>query len=188
MAWKFFTNQGAQKTTFAPAAMTMLSDVVLGSDTATFDFTSIPATYKDLQIRIFVRTSIAAINDAINLRFNNDSAGNYDSEAAIATGTTFFGTEGLAATQMRIGSCPGNNATAGYFATVVIDINSYASTTGNKQASGTSSYAYGTSTGQIENERVSGIWRTVNTAISRITVIAGGNFKTGSRATLYGIA
>ena len=56
---------------------TLISSVTVGSGgAASIEFTSIPATYTDLVIKLSARDSSAAIGNAYNLQFNSDTSGN----------------------------------------------------------------------------------------------------------------
>ena len=68
-----------------------IQTVLVGSGgQATITFTSIPSTYKHLQIRMLSRTNRAFARDALKIRFNSDSTNNYafhyvDGDGASAT-------------------------------------------------------------------------------------------------------
>jgi hypothetical protein len=56
---------------------TLIESQVLGSSAASVTFSSIPATYTDLVLKVSVRSNRAAGFDNIDIRFNGDSASNY---------------------------------------------------------------------------------------------------------------
>jgi hypothetical protein len=146
-------------------------------------FSSIPSTYKHLQIRwISKSTSTGSYN---TLNFNSDTASNYSTHILYGDGATV--TSSWEATQPRInlyGSSVTSTATNVY-ATHVIDILDYTSTNKNKTVR-----ALG---GQDSNGSgviflTSGLWRNSSTAINSITITANAsNFTTASQFDLYGI-
>jgi hypothetical protein len=161
------------------------------SGVSSIDFTSIPNTYKHLQIRITGRTSVANENDGYaSLQFNGDTtSGNYYFYHFIgATGT---GTPNAAAGSTNAiiyaGVLAGNNAIANSFGATIIDILEYNSTNRFKTVRSNS----GMSNNSLNsNMRIaSGFW--FNTAaINSINVSAnakGNNFLAGTTIALYGI-
>ena len=56
---------------------TLISSQVLGSNTASITFSSIPGTYTDLTLRVSARSDDAGQMDYLQTRFNSDSATNY---------------------------------------------------------------------------------------------------------------
>jgi hypothetical protein len=183
-------------TAWAPAAApssayTLIADSTLGAD-GTFSFTSIPNTYEHLQLVCYLRSDRAATEDDLGLRFNNDTASNYDGYTfrGNGTGPTSTGGESLAATSLvQKNSLVGNTATANVFGGVTVTIPHYAGTTNNKAAHSLAGKKIGTATGNLSVLMGMGAWRS-NSAINRVDLLpAGGgtNFKAGSRVSLYGL-
>jgi hypothetical protein len=132
-----------------------------------------------------VAANTAATATNILMRFNNDSAANYDYQTHSASATTATAVEGLAQTALVIGQMPANNATASVFGQCSSEMAQYAGTTGQKTANSRWSHKTGTGTGNLQVAQVAGFWRST-AAISRITLLpAAGNFAIGTRATLY---
>jgi len=160
---------------------------------ASVTFSSIPSTYKHLQIRSLYRDTSTSTGQVapLYIQFNADSGSNYAYRtvgAASNTGTISFSTA-ASQTWMRIsfaGICAYN--TAGLYGASIIDILSYSSSTINK----TIRYMAG---GDINGTSAgngaamgSGLWMNTN-AITSITVSAGnGGFASGSTLALYGIS
>jgi hypothetical protein len=91
-----------------------------------FSFTSIPSTYQHLQIR-FAYNSTAAT--ALNAQLNSITSG-YTRHKLLGDGATATATGNTAQTSIEpVGTSTGST---GYFATGIIDIHDYASTTKNK--------------------------------------------------------
>jgi hypothetical protein len=159
---------------------------------ASVTFSSIPGTYKHLQIRTLYRDTTTSAGQVapLYIGFNSDSGNNYAYRtvgAASNTGT--ISASYVASTSwMRI-SFAGIGAynTAGLYGASIIDILSYSSSTINKTIRyitggdiNGSSAGNGTAMG-------SGLWMNTN-AITSITISAGNSgFASGSTIALYGI-
>jgi hypothetical protein len=164
-----------------------LADSTAGGAVASFDFSSITATFSHLLILTYLRGDTAAAAVDVLIRFNNDSAANYDwlqNDLIPASNTP---SSGAAATSARCGRCPANTATASEFATGRIDIAHYTGTTGHKIALGQS---VGRETaGNLALRTTGAAWFAASAAINRVTILPGaGNFVLGSRVTIYGLA
>lgn len=157
-----------------------IATVTVGSGgAATIQFTSIPATFTDLLIKLSGRTTHAALADSVYFTFNS-STSNFSSRI-------LYGDGGSASqfTQARYaGSQSGSTATASTFASIDLYIPNYAGSN-NKSYSvdavtennGSTAYAY----------LAAGLWSDT-TAISGITLTPNaGSFAQYSSATLYGI-
>ena len=176
-------------TAYDPGATFLIDSVTVGSGgSSTISFTSIPGTYKHLQIRYTARSTVANVNDGYtSIRFNGDSTnGNYyfyhflqGNGASVSAGAG--GTNAIIYT----GPCAGNSASANVFGSGVIDILDYTSTNKNKVAR---------ALGGMDNNGAgkvslsSGFW--INTAaVTSITLGAnafGNNFMEYSSFSLYG--
>jgi hypothetical protein len=163
-------------------------DTTLGASAANVDVTSISATYAHLLVVIYARGDNASVNTGIQIRFNGDSAANYDYQLMRAAGATVSNVaEGFGQTSASMGLCPANTAGANLFGAQVVFIPHYAGASNNKVLVLVSSHKYGTSTTNIIAELDAGFWRS-NAAINRITLLpAAGNFVTGTRVTVYGM-
>jgi hypothetical protein len=171
----------------APAWM-LIEDKNLGADAASFDFQSIPATFKHLKIEFVARSDRAAVtSDGAKIRFNNDTGNNYIGmlqydgqtnkvEQATAAGPMIF-------THISAASSPAN-----YFCNAEVTIFNYADTNHN--------HTWQSRGMQIETNSAGKYWiydsmgmYLSTTAISRVTITpaVGSNFKQFSRATLYGL-
>lgn len=152
-------------------------------------FSSIPSTYKHLQIRYMARSTVSNVNDGYtSIRFNGDGTnGNYYFYHVLQ-GDGASVTAGAGGTNAIIysGVTAGNNASANVFGVGVIDILDYTST--NK-------YKYPRALSGMDNNGAgkvslsSGLW--FNTAaITSITIGAnafGNNWTQYSTFALYGI-
>ena len=159
---------------------------------ASIDFTSIPSTYKHLQIRGIARGTIASGNYTVAtyMRFNSDTATNYSSH--YLQGYTGVGT-GVASGAMtssdaiRIGGVPRDNWTASVFGATVIDILDYTNTSIYKTSRALIG-SEGNSTSVYEYvEFTSGSWRSTS-AVSSIRLLPVSNsFAQYTQFALYGV-
>lgn len=171
-------------------ALTLISDTLLVSDTANFDLTSIPGTYTQLLLMLWIRSAAAAVtSDTINLRFNNLSTGIYYFQRIEASATAVSGAESLAATAGRVMRATAATSTANRYSSTTVTIPNYANTTDHKNWLSGGFWPTGTGTGTLEDFISGGVCADTG-AVSRITILSatGANLKAGSRATLYGMA
>lgn len=172
---------------FNIGSWTPIVDTILGVSAANIDWQSIPATFAHLAFELYDRGDAASANQALFLRFNNDSGANYDYEVQTTAATTVTGSEGLAQTSARIGQGPANTAPANVFSGLTAWIEHYSGSTNQKCGHAHGSDKSGTGTGNIIIEMDAFFWRSA-AAINRITIFPqSGNFVAGTRATLYGI-
>lgn len=145
-------------------------------------FSSIPSTYRHLQLRIFANN---ASSDDLRIRINGDTAANYTNGFVQATSTTRTSSHDAA------GSITGIYCTsminAAFFNPIIVDIHDYAVTTKFKTLR-INAGRITTSTGTIRANIMSGTWQNTN-AINSLTVyVTTNNFSTNSVFALYGIA
>lgn len=151
--------------------------------TGTVTWSSIPATYKSLEIEYVARGTQAATAINLNLYFNNDTtATNYRSEWMYGTGTAASVAQADNAIIAPVSAASATANLAGYGTIKIIN---YASTTFNKQAfcitslrdSATGMYIW---TASID-------WEST-TAINRVDIVtSAGNYDTGTTFRLYGV-
>jgi len=150
----------------------------------TITFSSIPATYTHLQLRIFGRNDTALQN--MRLRFNSDSStSSYRWHYLYGDGTSAGagdgGTGAGNSDSIYLGNSP---TTANIFAGVVVDILDYANTSKNKTTRSLHGY---NSLGSGVIQLLSGLW--MNTAaINSISIFPLTNqFAQYSQIELYGV-
>lgn len=167
-------------------AFELISTTILGSSATSVAFTSIPSTYKHLQIRASARTDRALGVDSFTLRLNSDSANNYYSHLLFGNGSAVTATSLGANNIIYAGRTTDSSNTANAFAQNLVDILDYALTTKNKTIR--SLFGADTVGGYPWQGIHSGVWNST-AAITRIDVLpgVGPNFVTGSRFSLYGI-
>lgn len=167
-----------------------IDDQLLGGSAASVTFAPnpLPTGFRHLLIEWYARGDTAATSAGVQLRFNNDTAANYDNQTLRGTAATASAAENLGATSIKIGSIPANTATANYFGQGSCKVFHYNGTTGNKLATGDSFIFTANTTGTGFTDRNDGKWRTAATAITRLDIFpSAGNFVAGSVFTLWGI-
>ena len=159
------------------------STVTVGSGgAANIEFTSIPATYTDLVLKVSTRSDLANAFSASSLSFNGNTA-NYSWRELFGVGNSQGSNSGTD-TSKGSGQVTGASATSSTFANTEIYIPNYASAN-NKSFS---------VDGVTENNATSAaavlyayLWSNT-AAITSITLTANtGNFVQYSTASLYGI-
>lgn len=146
----------------------------------TIAFTSIPSTYKHLQIRATYQCSTTD-NPYIRVGGGSiDTAANYSWHHFYGNGSSALSNGNGSQTFTYFGySQNTTNPNVG-----IIDILDYASVNKNKTFR---ILAGQDNTGSGEVALWSGSWQNSSTAIASISLITGGNFSTASRFALYGI-
>jgi hypothetical protein len=148
--------------------------------TTTVVFSSIPSTYRHLQIRGFAATTGVANNT--NIRFNGDTGGNYFYHYLSASGASVVA--GGVANITSIDSAIIANS-SGAFTGVIIDILDYKDTNKYKTVRSLSGVDLNGSNTWLELK--SGAWSNT-AAVNSITITSPGNaFNSNSHWALYGI-
>jgi len=170
------------KGTFVPVSFDSIQTVTVSSATPTITFTSIPATYTHLQVRVSALT--AASGKVMVARFNSDSSASYTWHFLNGQGTTASAGNSTGNTYSRFfGQNIGTNTTNPSVS--VIDILDYANTNKYKTMRALSG-SDDNGSGEVALE--SSLW--INTsAISTITISLtdSSNFSQYSSFALYGI-
>ena len=166
-----------------------IETVTVGSGgSATITFSSIPATYKHLQVRCIARSTYSGSGDGIQVQFNSDtslSGTNYAYHLLIGTGSSVVAAANSSYPYIVAGDTTGGTSASGMFGTNIFDILDYANTNKYKTLR--------TLNGNDQNgsgsvRLISGLWRSVS-AITRIdfNLLNGGNYAEYSQFALYGI-
>lgn len=158
----------------------------------TIDFTSIPTTYKHLQIRWIGRVTPSTTDENLGMTVGNgsvDTGANYSLHYLYGSGGG-NATSGASATtsSVSMGRLTGANTTASVFGTGIIDLIDYSNTNKYKTFSGLSG-DINSSTGAGIIWEVSGSWRS-NSAIDTIQLTqlyGSGGFAQYSQFELFGI-
>jgi hypothetical protein len=178
---------GSSGAVAAAGAYESIATVTAPSTQSTITFTSIPSTYKHLQLRGIMRTSRTGGNDLVSIRFNNDTGSNYSDHALGGDGSTAFTDKNVSASFINVQRSSSNFNGSNIFGVYVIDILDYTSTSKNKTTRALGGYD---ANGSGEIYLNSGLWRNSSTAINRIDLILPNyttNFLQYSQFALYGI-
>lgn len=165
-----------------------IATVTVGSGgQSSVTFSSIPSTYKHLQIRAIARCGVSGeVSQGMFMRFNSDSGSNYSWHVIYGIGTTVASGGGTSTSYAYGGYITGPNAVASNFAGNVIDILDYADT--NKYKTSRSLVGFDNN-GSGNLALLSSSWRNTS-AVNSITLLvelAGGSFTQYSQFALYGI-
>ena len=168
-----------------PAGYNSIATTTVGvGGQASISFTSIPQTFKHLQVRWLVRGLANVGTDVISLRINSDTSSNYSFHRLYGNGATASSDSFANQTYVFGGDMPANTAAASIFAAGVLDILDYSNTNKYKTTKVTD--------GRDQNGSGfiwfnSANWRNTN-AITTLTFTAqNGNYAQYSSFALYGI-
>lgn len=165
--------------------MELISTAYGTGSNATITFSSIPADYKHLQLRVVARNTNSTQYSGLVYRFNGDSGSNYSNHRMYGFGS---GVSAQASANDNLVNDPfsviGGGSVSNVFATGVLDILDYASTAKYKTVRILSG-CYNSGTENRVNLG-SSAWRSTS-AITSISIEGSNNFAAGSRISLYGI-
>ena len=162
----------------------LIAKNVLGSDTATVTFSSIPGTYTDLLVVASHRTTASgnAQTYVLNMNINGVSTDRTWRRLGAYNGNQTYSDSGTGATTAI---CPGSTVTADTFGSTQIYFPNYAGST-NKSFSVDDVTENNSSTNNSITP-LAGLWSST-AAITELSFAAGsGNLKSGSSFFLYGI-
>lgn len=181
-----YLTPAAANAAYAPlgstGAMTLIAtSTALGNA----DFTSIPATYKDLMLIVQGRTNRASAEyDSERMTFNADTGTNYEFEAATWTaGAADTPSQALANTYIEVGTLPGVLSLANSAGSSRILIPNYANTSQHKTVM-VDTTSHGTTA--VRRGVYTGAWLST-AAINRIQMSHLGTPLTGYVISLYGV-
>ena len=147
-------------------------------------FSSIPATYKHLQIRGIARSSRASFaSDPLLIQVNSDTASNYSWHYLVGDGSSASSNAGATQSSMT-NYLIANNTVSNVFGAFVIDVLDYSNTTKNKTFR---------SLMGVDNNGAgwvalnSGNWRSTSTITSIDLTAQNGNLMQYSHFALYGV-
>jgi hypothetical protein len=161
-----------------------IATVTVGAGgTASLAFTSIPSTYKHLQIRLFARSTEATGTQNVNMSVNGGAGSTW--HRIFGNGAS-VGVNAQISASVIIGQISGATATSGVFGVATIDLLDYKETTKYKTARA----LFGFNDNNVGAGEVvqlfSGLWQDTAAATS-ITLTAGAGFAQYTSAALYGI-
>lgn len=169
-----------------PTAFDSIATINGNGSSGTITFSSIPNTYKHLQIRGIARGTNASVQELVTLRLNSDTGANY-ADHRLFGDTIFANAVGNASqTSIYLSPTPAANTASNILGAFVIDIVDYSSTSKNK----TTRHMIGRNNNGAFAEAIilgSGLWRSTSAVNSITLTIATGAFSTQSTFALYGI-
>jgi hypothetical protein len=166
----------------AAADYELISTTILGSSAASVTFSSIPNTFRHLQLRITLRDTFATEQIGASMQFNGDTGSNYAYHFLKGNGGTVTSSSAAGYDRLDILRTSGSNATSGIYMPQIIDILDYASTSKNK----TARVLTGGDTTNVKYIGLhSGLW--ISTAAINSINIYSQTLATGSRFSLYGL-
>jgi len=171
---------------YFPAAYESIATTSVGSGgQTTITFSSIPSTYKHLQLRVFAKANYAANIFSLGIRYNSDSGANYTYHSTYGNTTSAISNGYTGYTYDYTCSVMGTS-TANNFATNVIDILDYADTNKYKTIRSFNGADVNGSGGSVA--LASCLWQSTS-AINSISISTGGygDLLQYSHFALYGI-
>lgn len=170
----YFTPGGGNGTSAA------LIEEVAPTGVATVTFASIPQTYRHLEVR---GSLVLSGTQGVRLRFNGDTAANYDIQLMRGAGAAASAVEALAQTYLEIAA-----GTSGRVSPLLLSIPGYRDGTVERAVTNVGGLKTGTASGNLRMDLGVGWWRGT-AAVSSLTLIVAGasTFAAGTRIGLYGI-
>ena len=163
---------------FNPSSYESIATVTSTGSSTFLTFSSIPSTYKHLQIRGIAND---ALGNPLQIQFNSDTGNNYAYHRLQGTGASTASTGVASNGDINfIGYAAASTSTYGV---TIIDIIDYASTTKYKTLKTLMGYDQNGSGLILLN---SGLWMNTN-AITSIKIIGSGALTSASNFALYGI-
>jgi hypothetical protein len=153
----------------------------------TITFTSIPSTYKHLQIRYIGRYDGASVTANSTFTINSDTGANYAIHDLVGNGSAASSGGTASASSIRYARVAGSTATASVVAAGIIDIHDYASTSKYKTVRILSGVDGNAADTNYQISLRSGLWMNTNAITSLTFTTASGNWTTATQFALYGI-
>lgn len=171
---------------------TSIATITAAGGEASLTFSSIPQTYKALQIRGIAKDNTTTVgDDGFVLRFNGDStSANYNYQYLFGNGSTVTagGSSSSGGIPSSFGELTSSTGTTSMFGVSVIDVIDYTSTSKYKIAKLVSGGDENVSSTNFALALSAGFWLQL-TAINSVTISAGGGtFVANTQFALYGIS
>ena len=166
-----------------------ISTVSVGSSTSSISFTSIPSTYKHLQVRYIARTDRTSSSDGdyLIMRFNDLSGASdyYTQHYVRGNGSATYAASDGTSSALTIERMPCSTQGSNIFGGGIIDVLDYTNTTKNKVMR----HLNGSDWNGSGMVRLASGMLMSTPSITKITISngAGPNIVAGSRFALYGI-
>lgn len=166
------------------SGMAYRANTLLGADTASVTFSSIPSTLKKIQLVWSARSTTAAVNTDLRMRINNNSTGVYFSNLSYLVNTTISNFIEDAGTYCTIAGITAANATASVFASGEWNAPGWNAPGGYLNHQWTSHYWNAAATSALG--RGGGMFMVAGPYTRLDLFAAAGNLKAGSEFTIYG--
>ena len=170
------------------ATYTLISSNVLASSAASITFSSIPATYTDLVVRVSTRSSVASTQSNLAIELNSDSSALYSATFLFMTGQTPYSQQWTGDTYARTyGNTVGSTAGSNIFSNFELYLPSYIAS--QNKTFGTFGATENNSANDNSITATANLYRST-TAISSLRFFNNdsSNFVSGSSFYLYGIS
>lgn len=164
-----------------------LGDTTLASDATNITFSSIPSGFSALRLEIQARSDATATSDPVGVQFNSDTDSHYDIQSVSSNNSTTTSASAVAQTSAQASLVPAASDTRAAIASAItVVIPNYDKTTFEKSLHVEGGFADSTAANCYAVLQTCS-WRSTS-AITSIKLFpqVGTNFKTGSRAVLYG--
>jgi hypothetical protein len=173
---------------YDPAATFLIQRQTLTTSASTVTFSSIPSTYKHLQLRVMAQSTRGTYSDEWRLRVNGDTGANYAHHRLWGTGSSATASGGASATSVDPLMPSTDNATPDSFTVAIVDIHDYASTTKYKtiRAFGGNDTNYTASNNGVVVLH-SSLWQNTAAITSLTFSLAVASYTTRSTFALYGM-
>jgi len=163
----------------------LISTQLVSSSVASVTFSSIPSTFRHLQLRVAGRGEQSAASISIRLTANSDSGANYASHYIFGDGSSVYSVGLPSETYASLGFIPAAQMASSVFGASIIDVLDYSKTTKNKTFRALNGFKDNT----FPTNRValhSALWASTSAINSLSLVAQSGNWAVGSRFSLYG--
>ena len=162
---------------FQPGAFESIATAIGTGSSGTITFSSIPSTYKHLQIRGFV---LSAGTDTAQLRFNSDTGTSYARHRIFGNGSTATASGSISNTFIILNEGSSNTLPN----TFIVDVIDYASATKRKTVR---SFSGIDQNGSGNIGLFSGLWNNTDAITSATIFLNSGNYNATTVISLYGI-
>ena len=171
------------------ATYTLIEAQTLSSSAASVTFSSIPADYTDLVLRISARSDIAGLVNTFKLTYNSIAGTNYSYFLLYANANPPVSVQDTGQSTLRHGYYNGDTTTADTFGNAEIYIPNYAGSTSKPSSSFSVNENNQTGAGDWYLSTYAGLSAST-AAITGITIasVDAANYKIGSSFYLYGIS
>lgn len=166
-----------------------ISTVTVGAGgQASISFTSIPSTYKHLQIRYIARsTSAQTFAGGLQIQYNGDTSSSYRSHRLVGRADGVVYSDSSSGTSVTVGLIAGGSGLANQFVPGVIDILDYASTNKTKVSRSLSGNEGQSTTTDNDMHYISTLYNSTNAITQILLQPSSNNIAQYSTFALYGI-